>query len=83
MLFTQAVSINAKPFALESIRAERVILYLFFNKVYRTIKCLPPINKLRLIFIKLIVYPRQESCPRVPYFPTHYCYSLGHYITLL
>jgi hypothetical protein len=37
MLFTQAVSINAKPFALESIRAERVILYLFFNKVYRTI----------------------------------------------
>jgi hypothetical protein len=44
ILFTQAVSINIKPFALELIRVERVILYLFFNKVYRTIKCLPLIN---------------------------------------
>ena len=58
MLFTQAISINAKPFALELIRAERVIPYLFFNKVYGTVKCLPPINRLRLIFIRLIIYLR-------------------------
>ena len=83
ILFTQAVSINAKPFALELTKAERVILYPFFNKVYRTIKCLPPINQLRSIFIRLIAYPRQESCPRVPRFPTHYYYSLGRYTTLL
>jgi hypothetical protein len=44
ILFTQAVFINIKPFTLELIRAKRVIPYLFFNKVYRTIKCLPPIN---------------------------------------
>ena len=81
MLFTQVVSINIKLFALESIRAERVILYLFFNKVHRTIKCLPPISRLRLIFNRLIVYPRQESCPRVPLFPT--CFLLLAYITLL
>ena len=36
MLFAQAVSINAKPFAPESTRAERVIPYLFFDKVYGT-----------------------------------------------
>jgi hypothetical protein len=81
ILFTQAVSINIKPLALELIRAERVILYLFFNKVYRTIKCLSPISRLRLIFIRLIIYPRQESCPRVPRFPT--TRLLGYYITLL
>ena len=44
MSFIQAVFINVKPLALELIRAERVILYLFFNKVYRTIKCQPPIS---------------------------------------
>jgi hypothetical protein len=58
MLFTQAISINTKLFALELIRAKRVILYLFFNKVYKTIKCLPLINQLRLIFIRLIIYLR-------------------------
>jgi hypothetical protein len=80
ILFTQAVSINIKPLALELIRAERVILYLFFNKVYKTIKCLSPISRLRLIFIRLIIYPRQESCPRVPRFPTT---RLGYRTTLL
>jgi hypothetical protein len=44
MSFAQAISINIKLLALELIRAERVILYLFFNKVYRTIKCQPSIN---------------------------------------
>ena len=39
MSFVQAISINAKPLAPESTRAKRVIPYLFFNKVYRTIKC--------------------------------------------
>jgi hypothetical protein len=80
MLFIQAVSINIKPFTLESTRAERVILYLFFNKVHRTIKCLPSISRLRLIFNRLIVYPRQESCPKVSYFSTTY---LSRRITLL
>jgi hypothetical protein len=77
------ISINVKPLALELIRAERVILYLFFNKVYRTIKCRPPISRLRLIFIRLIIYLRQESCPRVPRFLTYYYYSPSYYITLL
>jgi hypothetical protein len=80
MLFIQIVSINIKPFTLELIRAERVILYLFFNKVYRTVKYLPPISRLRLIFNRLIIYPRQESCPRVPCFLTT---CLGRCITLL
>jgi hypothetical protein len=80
MLFTQVVSINTKPFAPELIRAERVILYLFFNKVYGTVKCLSPISRLRLIFNRLIVYPRQESCPRVPCFSTA---RLSYYTTLL
>ena len=83
MSFIQAVFINTKPLALESIRAERVIPYLFFNSVYRTVKCLPPISRLRLIFNRLIVYLRQEFCPKVSYFLTYYYYSLSCYTTLL
>jgi hypothetical protein len=81
ILFTQTVSINTKPLAPELIRAERVIPYLFFNNVHRTIKCLPPISRLRLIFIRLIIYLRQESCPRGPCFST--TRLLSRYITLL
>ena len=44
MSFAQAISINVKLLALELIRAKRIIPYLLFNKVYRTIQCLPPIN---------------------------------------
>jgi hypothetical protein len=83
MSFTQAISINIKPLAPELTKAKRVILYLFFNKVYRTIKCWPPISRLKLIFIRLIIYSRQESYPRVPYFLTYYYYSLSYYTTLL
>ena len=52
------MSIKVKLFALESIKAERVILYLFFNNIYKTMKYLFPINRLRSIFDRLIIYFR-------------------------
>ena len=70
ILIASCVLINANLFALELARAVRVTLYLFFDTIHSTIKCLPPIRRLRLIFEKLIAYSRQESCPRVPLFPT-------------
>jgi hypothetical protein len=81
ILVAQAILIKAKLFAPELIRAVSRTLYLFFNTIYSIVKCLPPISQLRLIFDRLIVYPRQEFCPRVLLFPT--CFLLLAYITLL
>jgi len=72
MSIIQAILIKAKPFALESIRAVSGTLYLFFDTVYSIVKCLPLISRLRSIFDRLIVYLKQESCPRVPLFPTRF-----------
>jgi hypothetical protein len=81
MSITQAILIKVKPFTLESTRAVNRTPYLFFNTIHSIVKCLPPISRLRLIFDRLIIYPRQESCPRVPLFPTRFL--LLAYITLL
>ena len=80
MSIAQAVLIKAKPFAPESARAVRGTQNPFFDTVQGSVKCLPPISRLRSIFDKLIAYPRQESCPRVPLFPNP---LFNCYITLL
>jgi len=58
ILIAQTVLIKAKPFALESTKAVRGTLYLFFNIIYNIIKCLPFISQLRSIFDRLIAYLR-------------------------
>jgi hypothetical protein len=65
----RCVLININPFALKLARVVSVTLYLFFNTIQGTMKCLPLTSRLKLIFKKLITYPRQESCPRVLLFP--------------
>ena len=50
--------------------AEVLILYLLRDNVHGIVKCLPLIKWLRLIFSKLIPYPRAESFSRAPFFPT-------------
>ena len=52
----KVILINAKLFTLMSSNESIIILYLFFNKVQETIKCYPPINRLKLISKQLTIY---------------------------
>src|SRR5438045_9379914 len=64
-----AVSIKANPFAPVSARAYKSTLNPLCDIVQGTVKCFPPINRLRSISWRLIPYPRAEYLPRVPLFP--------------
>jgi hypothetical protein len=54
------------------ILAKLVILtaILFFNIIYGIIRLFPPISLLKLILYKTSIYPRGETFPRVPLFPS-------------
>ena len=60
---------KAKLFTPVLISIKVLILYLLRDIIYRIVKCLPPIKRLRLIFFILIPYPRAESFPRALLFP--------------
>ena len=57
---------KVKPFTPVLTSIEVLILYSLRDIIHRTVKCLSPIKRLRLIFFMLIPYPRAESFPRVP-----------------
>jgi len=76
--------IKAKLFALVLIKIIILILYLFWDTIYRNIKYFPPISWLKLISLKSIGYLKEESSPKVLLFPTHQTFpsplSLEYYL---
>ena len=60
---------KAKPFAPVSTSVEVLIPYPLRDMMHGTVKCLPPIKRLRSMFFMLMPYPRAESFPRALLFP--------------